>query len=82
VLCVGPGPPKYGLANERPVTREESRATVRRLYDGVIATGLGEDADMVAESYIQNSGWTPDGRTAFESAIAISRGAMPKEGLC
>jgi hypothetical protein len=48
----------------------------------VIATGLGEDADMVAESYIQNSGWTPDGRTAFESAIAISRGAMPKEGLC
>jgi hypothetical protein len=36
-------PPKYGLATERPVTREESRATVRRLYDGVIATGLGEE---------------------------------------
>jgi predicted SnoaL-like aldol condensation-catalyzing enzyme len=77
VLCVGPGPPKYGLATERLVTREESRATVRRLYDGVISTGLGEDADMVRDGYIQNSGSTPDGRTAFESAIAIGRGAMP-----
>jgi len=35
------------------------------------------DADIVAEGYIQNSGWTPDGRAAFASAIAISRGAMP-----
>ena len=33
---------------------------------------------FVAESYIQNSGWTPDGRAAFASAIAISRGAMPE----
>ena len=32
---------------------------------------------MVADGYIQNSGWTPDGRADFESAIAISRGAMP-----
>ena len=61
----------------RPITREESRAVVRRLYDGVIATGRAEDADMVAEDYIQNSGWTPDGRSAFASALAISRGAMP-----
>ncbi len=68
---------EFGLAMERPVTREESRAVVRRLYDGVIATGLHEDASMVADGYIQNSGWTPDGRPAFESAIAISRGAMP-----
>ena len=68
---------EFGLATERPVTREESRAVVRRLYDGVIATGRHEDADMVADGYIQNSGWTPDGRADFESAIAISRGAMP-----
>jgi predicted SnoaL-like aldol condensation-catalyzing enzyme len=59
------------------VTREESRAVVRRLYDGVISTGRAEDADMVAEDYIQNSGWTPDGRAAFASALVISRGAMP-----
>jgi predicted SnoaL-like aldol condensation-catalyzing enzyme len=59
------------------VTREESRAAVRRLYDGVIATGRAEDADTVTEGYIQNSGWTPDGRTAFASAIAVNRGAMP-----
>jgi predicted SnoaL-like aldol condensation-catalyzing enzyme len=53
---------------------------VRRLYDGVMATGRAEDADMVAESYIQNSGWTPDGRSAFASALEISRGAIP-DGL-
>ena len=35
---------------------------------------------MVADDYIQNSGWTPDGRADFESAIAVSRGAMP-DGL-
>ena len=58
-------------------TVEGSRAVVRRLYDGVIATGRAEDADMVADDYIQNSGWTPDGRSAFASALAISRGAMP-----
>src|SRR5258706_6850245 len=68
---------EFGAPTERPVTREESRAVVRRLYDGVIATGLGKDADMVADGYIQNSGWTPDGRAEFESAIAVSRGAMP-----
>src|SRR6185437_6260719 len=61
----------------RPITREESRAVARRLYDGVISTGRADDADMVAEGYIQNSGWTPDGRAAFASAIAVSRGAMP-----
>jgi hypothetical protein len=68
---------EFGLATGRPVTREESRAVVRRLYDGVITTGRNEDADMVADGYIQNSGWTPDGRAEFVSALAISRGAMP-----
>jgi predicted ester cyclase len=61
----------------RALTREESLAAVRRLYDGVIASGRAEDVDMVAEGYIQNSGWTPDGRAAFASAIVINRGAMP-----
>ncbi len=61
----------------RPVTCEESRVAVRRLYDGVISTGRPEDVDTVAADYIQNSGWTPDGRAAFASALAISRGAMP-----
>jgi ketosteroid isomerase-like protein len=32
------------------VTREESRAVVRRPYDGVISTGHAEDAGMVAEN--------------------------------
>jgi predicted ester cyclase len=68
---------EFGLATRRLVTREESRAVVRRLYDGVITTGRNEDADMVADGYIQNSGWTPDGRGAFVSSLAISRGAMP-----
>ena len=68
---------EFGRRGARPVTRDESRAVVRRLYDGLIATGRAEDADAVAEHYIQNSGWTPDGRSAFSSALAISRGAMP-----
>jgi predicted ester cyclase len=67
----------FGGPAGRPVTREESRAVVRRLYDGVIATGRPEDADMVAATYLQNSGWTPDGRDAFAGALAVSRGAMP-----
>jgi predicted ester cyclase len=68
---------EFGRPGGRPVTREESRAAVRRLYNGVISTGRTEDVDTVAEDYIQNSGWTPDGRAAFASALAISRGAMP-----
>jgi predicted SnoaL-like aldol condensation-catalyzing enzyme len=68
---------EFGGPESRPVTREESRAVVRRLYDGLIATGREDDADVVTTSYIQNSGWTPDGRAAFASAIAINRGAMP-----
>ena len=68
---------EFGPPIARPITREESRAVVRRLYDGVIATGRREDSDMVADEYIQNSGWTPDGRGDFESAIAIARSATP-----
>jgi predicted ester cyclase len=67
----------FGGAAGRVVSREESRGVVRRLYDGVIASGRAEDADMVAEDYIQNSGWTPDGVDAFVSAIAVNRGALP-----
>ena len=68
---------EFGIPAGRPVTREESLAAVRRLYDGVISTGRAEDVDALAEDYIQNSGWTPDGRAAFASALVISRGAMP-----
>jgi predicted ester cyclase len=68
---------EFARPEGRPITREESRAVVRRLYDSVITTGREDDVDVVAESYIQNSGWTPDGRAAFASAIAVSRAAMP-----
>ena len=68
---------EFGAGAGRPLTREESVAAVRRLYDGVIATGRADDVDMVAEGYIQNSGWTPDGRAAFADAIVVNRGAMP-----
>jgi predicted ester cyclase len=62
----------------RPVvTADESRRIVAGLYGGVIATGRAEDSTTVAQDYIQNSGWTPDGRDAFTSALVISRGAMP-----
>jgi hypothetical protein len=68
---------EFGGTGGRTIRSEESRAVVRRLYDSVISTGREDDVDVVAERYIQNSGWTPDGRAAFASAIAISRGAMP-----
>ena len=68
---------EFGAGSGRVVPREEARGVVRRLYDGVIATGRAEDADMVADDYIQNSGWTPDGLAAFVSAIAVNRGALP-----
>jgi predicted ester cyclase len=71
---------EFGPPAGRPITREESRAVVRRLYDGVITTGRAEDVDMLAESYIQNSGWTPDGRDAFASALVINRAATPNGG--
>ena len=71
---------EFGQPAGRPITREESRAAVRRLYDGIIATGRADDVDMLADSYIQNSGWTPDGRDAFASALVISHQAMPDGG--
>jgi predicted ester cyclase len=71
---------EFGPPAGRPITREESRAAVRRLYDGIIATGRAEDVEMLAESYVQNSGWTPNGRDAFASALVINRGAMPDGG--
>jgi predicted ester cyclase len=67
---------EFGRAVGRPITREESRAVVRRLYDGVLSTGRAEDGDMLAADYVQNSGWTPDGPAAI-AALVISRGAMP-----
>jgi steroid delta-isomerase-like uncharacterized protein len=70
------GAPRTG----RPATREESRAIGRRLYDGVITTGNANHVDALAEGYLQNTGWTPDGREIFGKAWAIGRGAMP-DGL-
>jgi predicted ester cyclase len=64
----------------RAATREESRAVGRRLYDGAITTGVATDVDALAEDYIQNTGWTPDGRSYFGNGWAIGRGAMP-DGL-
>jgi len=68
---------QFGTKTGRPISREESRAVSRRVYDGVISTGRVEDVDAVAETYIQNTGWTPDGRSMFAHAWAIGRGAMP-----
>jgi predicted ester cyclase len=71
------GTPFDAPRNGRRVTREESRAVNRRLYDGAITTGVATDVDALADNYIQNSGWTPDGREHFGQGWAIGRGAMP-----
>jgi len=68
---------EFGTETGRPISREESRAVSRRVYDGVISTGRAEDVAAVAETYIQNTGWTPDGHSMFGNAWAIGRGAMP-----
>jgi predicted ester cyclase len=68
---------EFGTDSGRPISSEESRAVSRRVYDGVISTGRAEDVEAVAETYIQNTGWTPDGRSMFANAWAIGRGAMP-----
>ena len=75
------GTPFDAPRSGRTISREESRAVSRRLYDdGAIATGVATDVDMQADSYIQNTGWTPDGSDVFGRAWAIGRGAMP-DGL-
>jgi predicted ester cyclase len=68
---------EFDAPSGRAISSEESRAVSRRAYDGVISTGRAEDVDAIAESYIQNTGWTPDGRSMFANAWAIGRGAMP-----
>jgi predicted SnoaL-like aldol condensation-catalyzing enzyme len=87
VLGVPPSPDgifveKLGTAFDaprkgKPVTRDESRAAGRRLYDGAITTGKAEDVEALAETYIQNTGWTPDGSANFGKAWAVGRGGMP-----
>jgi predicted ester cyclase len=64
----------------RGVSRDESRAVSRRLFDGAIASGVATDIDALANTYQQNTGWTPDGSDTFGRAWAIGRGAMP-DGL-
>jgi predicted ester cyclase len=75
-----PGTDFNAARTGRRITREESHAVGRRLYDGAITTGIADDVDALAEDYIQNTGWTPDGRSYFGNAWAIGRGAMP-DGL-
>jgi predicted ester cyclase len=48
----------FGRPAGRRVTREESRAVVRRLHDGVISTGRAEDADMAAIAGAGYRSWT------------------------
>jgi predicted ester cyclase len=61
----------------RVISRDESRAVCRRAYDGAINSGVATEVDALADTYLQNTGWTPDGSDVFGSAWAIGRGAMP-----
>jgi predicted ester cyclase len=74
------GTPFQAERTGRAIRSEESRAVGRRLYDGAISTGVATDVEALAEDYIQNTGWTPDGRSHFGNGWAIGRGAMP-DGL-
>src|SRR5579859_2492117 len=40
---------EFGAPAARPMSREETRGVVRRLYDGIMATGHAEDAGMVGK---------------------------------
>ena len=71
------GTPFSPLRGTRPVTTEMSRALARAIYDGTINTGRPEDAGPLREDYIQNNGWTPDGRDNCAQGWAHARQAMP-----
>jgi predicted ester cyclase len=71
------GSPFDAPRSGRPISRDESRAVNRRLYDGAISTGVATDVEALASTYRQNTGWTPDGSDMFGKAWAIGRGAMP-----
>jgi predicted ester cyclase len=75
-----PGTPFDAPHAGRTISRDESRAASRRLYDGAITTGVATDVHALAHTYLQNTGWTPDGSDMFGRAWAIGRGAMP-DGL-
>jgi predicted ester cyclase len=68
---------EFETSDARPISNDESRVIVRRLYDGIIATGDANQAAMIADGYVQNSGWAPDGREVAVSTLVISRSAMP-----
>jgi predicted ester cyclase len=72
-----PGTPFDAPHTARAISSDESRAVSRRLFDGAITTGVATDVDALADSYLQNTGWTPDGSDTFGRAWAIGRGAMP-----
>jgi predicted ester cyclase len=74
------GTPFDAPRSGRSISGEESRAVGRRLFDGAITTGIATDVDANAATYMQNTGWTPDGSETFGRAWAIGRGAMP-DGL-
>jgi predicted ester cyclase len=75
-----PGTPFDAPRTGRRISSDESRAVGRRLFDGAITTGVATDVDANADTYMQNTGWTPDGSDTFGRAWAIGRGAMP-DGL-
>jgi predicted ester cyclase len=77
VFVEKPGTEFGATRTGRRGTTEESRAVGQRLYSGVIDTGNPADVDALAKDYIQNTGWTPNGREAFGKAWATSRAGMP-----
>ena len=56
----------------------------RQVADCALITAVGDEDDVAAligpDTYLQNTGWTPDGSDVFSHALAIGRGAMP-DGL-
>lgn len=73
------------LRNGRIFTGDRARphAAALTVSNGLITAVGGED-DVAAligpDTYLQNTGWTPDGSDVFSHALAIGRGAMP-DGL-
>ena len=72
-----PGTPFGQQRTGWPVSTELSRALAVRIFDGTINTGRPEDAGPIAEGYLQNSGWTPDGRSFFVDGWTAGRATMP-----
>lgn len=72
-----PGTPFNAPHNGPRATTAQSRAIHDALYAGAINSGIATDVEALAPGYLQNTGWTPNGRDIFGLGWQAARSQMP-----